>query len=382
MNQSKSSIQEQSVPKSCKYIIMPTDKFKLYWNIIIILMLSYTATYMPYQICFLESSGGFMKVLEYIMDVLFGIDIFINFISAYETADGTIEPRLSLIAYNYCKFWFFIDTFAVIPVQVFDLGQGSDTADTVTTSDSSQLLNYTIKVNGTNFEADTSQSATISSYNKLLRIARVARLYRLLRIVRLFKIFKIFRYSQMAQRMMDKIKMNESIARLVMILIMAFFSVHLVSCFWYVFAKFRDFDPDTWVYRLKKQDASSSDLYLECIYWAMQTVATVGFGEFGAFTIPELLMSIVWMIYGVGFYSAVIGYLTSMIANEAANSENQYNKLKALEEFAKKTNMPDDLHYKIQQFLENNFEELFSRIDEKILISELPITLRDEVLQH
>lgn len=48
VNQSKNSIQEESIPKSCKYIIMPTDKFKLYWNIIIILMLFYTATYMPY----------------------------------------------------------------------------------------------------------------------------------------------------------------------------------------------------------------------------------------------------------------------------------------------------------------------------------------------
>lgn len=111
-------------------------------------------------------------------------------------------------------------------------------------------------------------------------------------------------------------------------------------------------------------------------------MATVGFGEFGAYTTPELLMSIVWMIYGVAFYSAVIGYLTSMIANDAANSENLFNKLKALEEFANKTNLPDDLHFKIRQFLENNFDDLFSRIDEKILINELPITLRDEVLQH
>lgn len=63
-----------------------------------------------------------MKIFEYIMDVLFGIDIFINFISAYETLEGSIEPRLSYIAINYCRFWFFVDTFAVIPVQVFDLG--------------------------------------------------------------------------------------------------------------------------------------------------------------------------------------------------------------------------------------------------------------------
>lgn len=73
-------------------------------------------------------------------------------------------------------------------------------------------------------------------------------------------------------------------------------------------------------------------------------MATVGFGDFGAYTYPELIISIIWMIYGVGFYSVIIGNLTSMIANETANSENLFNKLKALEEFSKKTNLPDELH--------------------------------------
>jgi hypothetical protein len=73
----------------------------------------------------------------------------------------------------------------------------------------------------------------------------------------------------MVQRFMDKIKMNAAAGRMIMILIMGFFSVHLVSCFWFLFAKFRDFDPDTWVYRMKKQDSAPADLYLECIYWAL-----------------------------------------------------------------------------------------------------------------
>ncbi len=68
-------------------------------------------------------------------------------------------------------------------------------------------------------------------------------------------------------------------------------------------------------------------MYLECLYWALQTVATVGFGDFGARTVAELFLSVVWMIYGVGFYSVVIGNLTSIIANETANSENLYVRI-------------------------------------------------------
>ena len=109
-----------------------------------------------------------------------------------------------------------------------------------------------------------------------------------------------------------------------MILLMGFFTVHLVSCFWFLFAKLDDFDPTTWIFRLKLTDSSPSFLYLECVYWSMQTVATVGYGEFGAYSYAELFLSIVWMIYGVGFYSVIIGNLTSMIANETANSENLF----------------------------------------------------------
>jgi len=39
-----------------------------------------------------------------------------------------------------------------------------------------------------------------------------------------------------------------------------------------------------------------------------------------------------------------------------------------LEEFSKKTDMPDEMHHKIRQFLENNYIELFSRYDEKELV--------------
>jgi len=46
---------------------------------------------------------------------------------------------------------------------------------------------------------------------------------------------------------MDKIKMNAAITRMIFTLIFAFFSVHLISCFWYLAAKFDDLNPETWV---------------------------------------------------------------------------------------------------------------------------------------
>ena len=120
-----------------------------------------------------------------------------------------------------------------------------------------------------NSNSSITKSSSSSSYNKLVRLARVARLYRLLRIVRLFKIFKILRYSQLVQDMMDRVKMNAAAGRMIMILILGFFSVHLVSCLWFIAAKFDDFNPSTWTFRMNLIDRSSYFLYLESLYWSL-----------------------------------------------------------------------------------------------------------------
>src|SRR5688572_27219034 len=113
---------------------------------------------------------------------------------------------------------------------------------------------------------------------------------------------------------MDKIKLNAGVSRMIFTLVFAFFSVHLISCFWFMTAKYDDLGPETWVARRGLLDKPNATLYLESLYWALQTVATVGYGDFPVNTVGELILSLVWMVFGVGFYSFVIGNLTSIIA--------------------------------------------------------------------
>ena len=68
---------------------------------------------------------------------------------------------------------------------------------------------------------------------------------------------------------MDKIKLNAGVSRMIVTLIFAFFSVHLISCFWFLSAKFNDLDPTTWVGRMGYEDKEDTYLYLECVYWSL-----------------------------------------------------------------------------------------------------------------
>jgi len=49
------------------------------------------------------------------------------------------------------------------------------------------------------------------------------------------------------------------------------------------------------------------------MYWAFQTLTTVGYGDFGAYNGNEILVTCIWMFVGVAFYSFVVGSLTSAI---------------------------------------------------------------------
>lgn len=102
-------------------ILMPESRFKMFWNIITLLLLMYTATFVPYQTSFIESNPSLsMAVWEWAVNVLFGLDIIINFLSAYENSDKNIEVRFTVIARNYIQSWFVLDVLASFPFQLLE----------------------------------------------------------------------------------------------------------------------------------------------------------------------------------------------------------------------------------------------------------------------
>ena len=97
-------------------LLMPDDSFKTFWNIIIIVLLLYTALFVPFKIAFIETNSIGMVAIEYIVDIIFALDIFVNFISATEdTLNNTIIVKHKEIAKNYIKSWFILDLIACFP---------------------------------------------------------------------------------------------------------------------------------------------------------------------------------------------------------------------------------------------------------------------------
>ena len=103
---------------------------------------------------------------------------------------------------------------------------------------------------------------------------------------------------------------------------------------WYFAAKLDGFNPDTWIVRYGYMDEELGDLYLVCLYFAITSLTTVGYGDISAFTSAEMIIAMMWMMFGVGVYSFIVGTLSSVLTSMDAKSEMVEAKVEMYNYFA------------------------------------------------
>jgi len=196
-------------------IIGPNSTFKRVWSIILIIILVYTATLMPYKLALIKKNEGFWFYLDTLVDFLFMIDIYVNVNSPIPIRNDTFDYDRSRIFKNYLFGWLIVDIFASLPLD---------------------LLEKIILPSDLSF-----------SNSDLIKIARLPRLYRLLRVARLIKLVKMFKKSILFQKLQDFFKLNTGAIRLASFFFTVAICVHLVGCLWILLANYQDYAPDTWV---------------------------------------------------------------------------------------------------------------------------------------
>ncbi|CAI2370128.1 unnamed protein product [Moneuplotes crassus] len=339
---------EEYTAKPRFFILLPTQRFYIIWNMIIIGLLCYIATFLPYRIAFIEDSNAIgWTIWDYFSDFLFFLDVVFSCITAYERKDGILEVRTRQIILNYAKGWLTIDVIACIPFTLIGI-----------------LVGWNLG----------------GSTGKLLRLARLPRLYKMIRILKVFNFIQVIQTNSKIKAFLDFLKRYSGILRLMKTVVYSFLVIHLISCLWYGIAKAQGSNPDTWLARGGYQDKSEFYLYLLCVYWALQTLTTVGFGDITAKTEVELYVTIFWMIFGVIFYSITVSNLASIISSlDVAESRTQAY-LSNLNEFS--IDLPDGTHTKIRQFIEVNSKNSDNSEYQDLLLNDLPSSLRSEVIAH
>lgn len=100
------------------FVILPEGKVRMVWNFVVLLLLIYTAIFVPFQTAFIEIDTKLINDLETFMDSMFITDFILNFLMAYEDRDKKIEVRLRYIAMNYLQGWLLVDFLSCMPFQL------------------------------------------------------------------------------------------------------------------------------------------------------------------------------------------------------------------------------------------------------------------------
>ena len=345
-----SKLFDQALVDMPKCLLHPNGSFKTFWNLILAILLIYTATIMPFNIAFVEvEMFTTWWWIDLTLDILFFIDVIVNIFSAYYDAEGQLVTSRSKIFCKYLKTWMILDMIACFPVNLIE-GGSSD---------------YESK--GTD-------------YSNLIRLVRLPRLYRLFRISRIFKMIKHYKHSELLERLQDFLSIKHSAMRLVSFFLTVVLCVHIMSCFWYFSAKLEGFHPDTWVVRGGHVDKDTTTLYFLCVYWAFTTLTTVGYGDISAGTNLEIMFAIIWMSFGLCFFSFTIGSLSSMLSSIDTKETVLTNKLAFIDEFAKEAHLEKELKMRLRHALKYSTEKSgFSWLDKQNIFNELPRQLKYEV---
>lgn len=175
-------------------------------------------------------------------------------------------------------------------------------------------------------------------------------------------------------------QLHVAIWRLLKFALAGLVCIHVSACLWYFTSKANDFDPDTWVVRNSVIDDSDSRKYLVSVYWSISTVLTVGYGDVHAFTNFERLISVLWMMIGVIFYSVVIGLITVILGKLDSKSSILKSKLEIIDQFCLETQVSLELKRKIKDALEyHSNRSAFSYIDNTQIMNDLPVHLKCEI---
>lgn len=293
----------------CQFmIILPDSGLKRFWNIVFAVLLLYTLTLFPFKLCFLsfkilEDSGDKTpddtegwRILGLITDILFWIDLFINFLSAYSDKKGETEATPTKVIKNYLSGFFILDFVACLPPNAFGaivrLGQGKAQED-----------------------AQGDEAGKALRLVRVGRLARLTRLMRLTRLTRLLKVGQIFRRFEFI-RQMEKSR-GARIAKLTLTLA---FVVHLLACGWYLVAALHDDATVTWVGRRAEtlegfMYAAPTLQWLHSMYFVFTVFTTVGFGDIYAVSEAEILYAILTMLIGAVAHSIIVSEMINVVTH-------------------------------------------------------------------
>jgi len=119
------------------------------------------------------------------------------------------------------------------------------------------------------------------------------------------------------------------------------------------------------------------EAYVTAIYWVIQTLTTVGYGDISPVTSAQKIYTMVVMLFGAGFYGYIIGNVASLLSQQDPAKAHYSKNIERLKAFVKYRKLPVDLRNKINDYYTYVWKRRLG-FDESSFLSSLPQALKIE----
>ncbi|KAM9840263.1 voltage-gated delayed rectifier potassium channel KCNH5-like [Aulostomus maculatus] len=345
---------KQEAPKTPPHIILHYCTFKTTWDWVILILTFYTAIMVPYNVSFKTKQNNLAwLVLDSIVDVIFLVDIVLNFHTTFVGPAGEVISDAKLIRMNYMKTWFVIDLLSCLPYDIINA-----------------------------FEHVNEGLSSLFSSLKVIRLLRLGRVAR-----------KLDHYLEYG-------------AAVLVLLVCVFGLVaHWLACIWYSIGDYEVIDEttntiktDSWLYHLAMSigtpyryntsgtgqwegGPNKDTLYISSLYFTMTSLTTIGFGNIAPTTDGEKIFSVAMMMVGSLLYATIFGNVTTIFQQMYTNTNRYHEMLNNVRDFLKLYQVPKGLSERVMDFIVSTWA-MSKGIDTDKVLSICPKDMRADICVH
>ena len=112
----KRNSQRKKQRKRC--VVYPDNKARGRWELTVTILLLLTLLITPWNLGFAEEENTETIVFETLLDIVFFVDLIVNFFFAFNDKNTELVDDSRTIAVTYLKTWFIVDLVATLPLNL------------------------------------------------------------------------------------------------------------------------------------------------------------------------------------------------------------------------------------------------------------------------